>query len=83
MKTKRRKMPAEEFYALCEKIHREVPPVCNSGRGAVTNVWMVDGDFMPTQNLAEVRWIMTDNVADVHLFQVDATGDAILLERER
>lgn len=78
MKTKTRTLPEAEYNALWDKVVRTVPPVASNG-GPFTSVFMATGDFEPTQNLADVRWIATDSQMDRHLFQVDSAGDAILL----
>lgn len=77
---KTRVMPEAEYEALANKIYRGVAPL-TTGWAASTKVFMCDSDFVPTQTLADVRWIMTDNPYDMRLFQVDAAGDAILLTR--
>lgn len=80
LKVKTRIMDEDEHEALTRKIYCEVPPTAQNGR-AGTTVFMLDGDFLPTQNMASIRWIMTDSPYDCHLFQVDGAGDAILLKR--
>jgi len=80
-KPKTRKMPEDEYRALVARIYRTVQPL-TEGWAASTHVWMLDGDWMPTQRTDEVRFIMTDNPYDTRLFIVDNAGDAILIEED-
>lgn len=54
------------------------PPVASSGPTG-TRVWLLDDDMQPTQCMAAVRWIMTENPFDYRILQVDGAGDAIVL----
>lgn len=47
---------------------------------AGTTIYMLDDEFQPTQNMAEVKLIMTDSHMDAHIFQIDGIGDAIFLK---
>ena len=80
MRTKTRRMPEAEYEALFDKL-MEVKHVHSNG-GPFTSFYMITGDFEPTQNMAETRWMVTNNAWDRLLFQVDQVGDAILLEGE-
>jgi len=80
-KPKTRKMPKDEYRALVARIYRTVQPLTGDTT-ASTRVWMLDGDWMPTQRTDEVRFIMTDNPYDMWLFIVDNAGDAVLIEEE-
>lgn len=82
MRPKTRTIPGAEYDAIAERIYKGVEPIAYKG-SAGTAVFIVTGEFEPTQNLAEARWIMTDNPYDMHLLQVDGAGDAILLIPER
>lgn len=81
MRTKKRQMNAMAYDALCKKIMDEVQPVAHHGIQG-TSVFFATGDGEPTQNMADVRFILTDNPYDCHLFVVDGVGDAILIEKE-
>ena len=80
-KPKTRKMPEDEYRALVARIYHTVQPLTGDP-AASTRVWMLDGDWMPTQRTDEVRFIMTDNPYDMRLFIVDNAGDAVLIEEE-
>jgi len=80
-KPKTRKMPEDEYRALVARIYHTVQPLTGDP-AASTRVWMLDGDWMPTQRTDEVRFIMTDNPYDRWLFIVDNAGDAVLIEEE-
>lgn len=81
MKPKTRKIPEREYDALTEMIYKKAQPVIPSPV-AGTSVFMLDSDFLTTQSMAEIRWIMTDSPYDTRLFQIDGAGDAILLIRD-
>lgn len=82
-KPKTRKMPEDEYRALVARIYRTVQPLTGDTTASTEdNVWMLDGDWMPTQRTDEVRFIMTDNPYDMRLFIVDNAGDAILIEED-
>lgn len=77
---KTRTIPRHEFNGIFDRIQEEAP--IRKGEGFYdTSIWMLDDEFQPTQNMASVRWIMNDSVADATIFQVDNAGDAILLIR--
>lgn len=78
MKLQTRKIPEREYFALLYK----VIDAGDSGRGYSTKFVMVTDDFLPTQVMAEVRYMAWDNAHDCGLFQVDSTGTAVLLLRE-
>ena len=76
-KTKTRAIPEREYYALLNKIFNSA----GLGRGYSTAFAMLTDDFLPTQCMAEVRYMAWDNAYDCGLFQIDNAGDAILLVR--
>lgn len=78
MKTQTRKIAEREYNALLYK----VIDAAGHGRGYGTKFAMITDDFLPTQCMAEVRYIAWDNAHDCGLFQIDSTGTAIMLLRE-
>lgn len=78
MRTQTRLIPDREYEALLYK----VIDAAGRGRSYSTTFAMVTDDFLPTQCMAEVRYMAWDNAHDCGLFQVDSTGTAILLLRE-
>jgi hypothetical protein len=78
-KTKTRKITWDEYEAIFKRIF--MCPRIVGTYSTETSVWMLDDEFQPTQNMASIRWIVTDSYLDVHIFQVDNAGDAILLIR--
>ena len=78
MKPKTRTIPNEELEALIEKLF-EVKPVYDIDDREGFGFRMVSGDFEPTQNMAEARWVMIDSLDYTLVFQVDGVNDAILL----
>jgi hypothetical protein len=77
-KTKTRAIPETEYLALLYK----VIDAAGHGRGYETKFAMITDDFLPTQCMAEVRYMAWDNAHDCGLFQIDNAGDAILLVRK-
>jgi hypothetical protein len=75
-----RAMPDEEYEALTAMLYH-CPPVVQSSLVG-TSIWMLDDDLMPTQTMAAVRWIMTDNHYDCNVFQIDNAGIAVQIVRE-
>jgi hypothetical protein len=43
---------------------------------------MLDDEFQPTQNMAEIRWVYAENNYGYQLFQVDGVGTAVLIVSE-
>lgn len=78
MKPQTRKIPEREYMALLYK----VIDAGGGTRGYSTNFAMVTDDFLPTQCMAEVRYMAWDNAHDCGLFQVNNAGTAVLLLRE-
>lgn len=72
-----RRVPAVEYHAILRKVIEAGVIVGN--RAPFTLFTMVDGDFIPTQNLNNVRFIAWDNSMDHGVLQVNALGEAILL----
>lgn len=76
MKPQTRKMAEREYEALLYKV---IDAGTIVGAGYSTKFAMVDSDFLPTQDMAEARYIAWDNAHDCGLFQVDSAGTAVLL----
>jgi hypothetical protein len=78
MKQQTRKIPEREYEALLHKVFD-----ASGGRyGVATKFVMVTDDFLPTQCMAEVRYMAWDNAYDCGLLQVDNAGTAVWLLRE-
>ena len=81
-RTKTRKISAAEHAAIFQTIF-DCPWVHSGNDHAFgTRVWMLDDEFLPTQNMASIRWIMTSNRDDCQIFMIDNAGDAIQLIRD-
>lgn len=79
IKKKTRKISETEFDAIYKRIF--MCPRIVGDYPSDTSVWMLDDEFQPTQNMASIRWIMTDSLINYRIFQVDNAGDAIQLIR--
>ena len=77
MKQQTRKIPEREYEALLHK----VIDAGGGGYGYSTKFVMVTDDFLPTQCMAEVRYMAWDNAYDCGLLQVDNAGTAVWLLR--
>ncbi len=73
-----RKVPDIEYEALVNRIEK-CPNVVSGSAYLGINVWMTDGEFQPTQNMAEIRWIYVENYYGRELLQVDGAGTAVQL----
>jgi hypothetical protein len=73
-----RTIPTAEWAALTDKITDAVP-IQRDGSYYGTTTHMVDDDFLPTQNMRSVRYLLINSYADCDLYQVDSTGVAVLL----
>ena len=78
MKTQTRKIPEREYEALLHK----VIDAGGGGYGYSTTFVMVTDDFLPTQCMAEVRYMAWDNAYDCGLLQVDNAGTAVWLLKD-
>lgn len=78
MNAQYRKIPEEEYEALVHRISR-CERVVQGGAYLGLNVWMLNDEFEPTQNMAEVRWVYAENNYGYELFKVDNTGIAVQL----
>ena len=81
MKTQTRKIPEQEYEALVNRIY-ECTRVAQGSAYLGLSVWMLDDEFEPTQNMAEIRWIYAENNYGYQLFQVNGIGTAVLIIRE-
>jgi len=77
MKKQTRTIPEREYEALLYK----VIDAGGGGYGYSTTFVMVTDDFLPTQCMAEVRYMAWDNAHDCGLFQIDNAGTAVWLLR--
>lgn len=78
MRPQKRQMPFPELMALFHKL-AEVPAL-NLPTQPSTSLIMADADFNPTQNMEEVRFIVSVSACDFIVLQVDGANNAILLE---
>lgn len=78
MKQQTRKIPEREYEALLYK----VIDAGGGSYGVATKFVMVTDDFLPTQCMAEVRYMAWDNAYDCGLMQVDNAGTAVRLLRD-
>lgn len=79
-RVKRMTMPVAEYDALIDKI-REVLPVQDGGASGLS-VYMVDDDYLRTQDMHEVRFIYQCTFMHEALFKVDNAASAILIQQE-
>ena len=76
MKTQTRKIPEKEYEALVNRIYG-CTRVAQGSAYLGLSVWMLNDEFEPTQNMAEIRWIYAENNYGYQLFQVDGIGIAV------
>ena len=77
MKQQTRTIPEREYEAMLDKVIDAGGDRYNVG----TKFIMVTDDFLPTQCMAEVRYMAWDNAYDCGLLQVDNAGTAVWLLR--
>lgn len=80
-KPKTRAMPYEEYEALMDRIMR-CTAITRESAYLGLSWWMLDDDWLPTQSMAEARFILAENNYGYQMFIVDNAGDAILIERD-
>jgi len=73
------KIDGDYHEALVDMVRRAVPKVADGGVG--NTVYMATDDLEPTQNMAEVRWIVIDSMYDATVLRVDNDGIARPLMR--
>lgn len=76
---KTRSMPYEEYEALMDRI-MSCTAIIRGGAYLGLSWWMLDDDWLPTQSMAEARFMLAENGYGYQLFIVDNAGDAILIE---
>jgi hypothetical protein len=71
----------DERSALGDKIHKALNNV-SFDRSFGSNIVALDGDFLPTNNIGEARWLYSTNHYDYAIARINADGSMTQIERD-
>jgi hypothetical protein len=71
----------DELMALHDKVHTALNNV-NFDRSYGSNIVALDGDFLPTNNINDARWLYSTNHYDYAIVRINADGSMTQMERD-
>lgn len=71
----------DELMALHDKIRCALNNV-NFDRSYGSNIVALDGDFLPTNNINDARWLYSTNHYDYAIVRINADGSMTQMKRD-